>query len=206
MSFGLISLFSSSLLLSPHLPICYIPLFSNFHLNPGFYHWWLHFIFYSLGWWFFTYWCIEGSRTTPFISSFDIDLEILAWEFLMGWGFMCSSVIWERLFIPCRLLLEYDLLMTRVCTYTQKKSAVICLYLISYSIEHVLLFEGCLLGLSLRVCASFPWGLFHSLSHFHYAVWGMRVFREIFLSFVRSIVSWIRVVVLYRYESWVIFH
>ena len=37
---------------------------------------------------------------------------------------------------------------------------MICLYLISYSIEHVLLFEGCLLGLSLRVCTSFPWGHF----------------------------------------------
>ena len=49
--------------------------------------------------------------------------------------------------------LEYDLLMTRICA---KKNAVMCLYLISYFIEHVLLFEGCLLGLSLRVCVSFP--------------------------------------------------
>ena len=56
--------------------------------------------------------------------------------------------------------LEYDLLMTRICA---KKNAVMCLYLISYFIEHVLLFEGCLLGLSLRVCVSFPRGLFSLL-------------------------------------------
>ena len=37
---------------------------------------------------------------------------------------------------------------------------MICSYMISYSIEHLLLFEGCLLGLSLRVCVSFPWGIF----------------------------------------------
>ena len=52
--------------------------------------------------------------------------------------------------------LEFDLLMTRVCAYKKKKRVVICLYLISYSIEHVLLLERYLLGLSLRVCASFP--------------------------------------------------
>ena len=86
-------------------------------------------------------------------------------SFLVGWGFMCSLVIWESLFIPCNVSLEYDLLMTRACTFIIKKKkikkngVVICLYLTSYSIEHVLLFKG-LLGLSLRVCASFPWGLF----------------------------------------------
>ena len=48
----------------------------------------------------------------------------------------------------------------------KKKGVVICLYLISYFIEHVLLFEGCLLGLSLRVCASFheDFSLLESLS------------------------------------------
>ena len=78
-------------------------------------------------------------------------------SFLVGWGFMCSLVIWESLFIPCNVSLEYDVLMIRICK--KKKNAMKCLYLTSYSIEHVLLFKG-LLGLSLRVCASFPWGLF----------------------------------------------
>ena len=39
---------------------------------------------------------------------------------------------------------------------------MICLYLASYSIEHVLLFKG-LSSLSLRVCVSFPWG--------HFSLW-----------------------------------
>ena len=59
------------------------------------------------------------------------------------------------LFIHFSFSLEFDLLMTKVCAYAKEKKRVICLYLISYSIEHMLLFKG-LLGLSLRVCASFP--------------------------------------------------
>ena len=79
---------------------------------------------------------------------------------------------------------------------------MICLYLISYSIEHVLLFEGYLLGLSLRVCASFPSGIFAPWVAFVMQLEGWKFFVRV-LSFVRSFVSWIRVVVYYRYESWV---
>ena len=80
------------------------------------------------------------------------------------------------------------------------------LYLISYSIEHVLLFERCLLGLSLRVCASFPWGLFLLIESLSLCSWRDESFFVRDLSFVRYFVSWIRVGILYRYESWVTFH
>ena len=82
--------------------------------------------------------------------------------------------------------------MTRVCA-CKKNGTVICLYLISYFNEHVLLFEGCLLGLSLRICASSPWRLFAPWVTFVMLLEGWKFFMR-GLSFVRSFVSWIRVV------------
>ena len=58
----------------------------------------------------------------------------------------------------------------------KKKDAVICLYLISYSIEHLRLYWVYYWGF-VRV---FHEGFFCSLSHFRYTVGWMRVFHEIF--------------------------
>ena len=68
--------------------------------------------------------------------------------YLMGGGFTCSSVIWESLSIPYDFSLENDLLMIGVCTFIWKRkkekkiqkiknSAMICLFTIFYSNEHL---------------------------------------------------------------------
>ena len=75
---------------------------------------------------------------------------------------------------------------------------MICLYLISYSIEHMLLFKG-LLGLSLRFLLVFHED-FSLLESFSLQL-KEREFFVRFFSFVRSFVSWIRVVVPYKCES-----
>ena len=48
-SFRLIGLSFSHFLLPPHHLVCYVPLFSYFHLYLSFRYWSLHFIFSSLG-------------------------------------------------------------------------------------------------------------------------------------------------------------
>ena len=52
----------------------------------------------------------------------------------------------------------------------KKKNAMICSYKISYSIEHLLLFEGYFIGFIIEGLYEFSKRDFHSLSHFRYAV------------------------------------
>ena len=63
----------------------------------------------------------------------------------------------------------------------EKKNAMICSYMVSYSIEFLLLLKGCSLGsFDVKGLCKFSVRVFHSLSHFHYTLGGMRTFCESF--------------------------
>ena len=152
---------------------------------------------------FFTYWCILGSCITLFIPSFGIDLETLAWEVVSWDRVLCVHQWFERVYsfhVVSHWNMTYWWLEYAHVKKEKKKKAnknknqnkkrrrkkVICLYLTSYSIKHVLLFKG-LLGLSLRVCASFLWGLFLFFKPFLLCIWSVESSYE---RFMRSYASW----------------
>ena len=83
-----------------------------------------------------------------------------------------SSVIEESLFISILCLVEFRFVDTSVL---KKKSVMISLFIVAYSIEHSLIFKGCSLGyLSLSSYMSLL-RTFHFLDHLCYVFEVMRV-------------------------------
>ena len=118
------------------------------------------FIFFN--WLLFTFLVHQVSHVTPFIPPVDFDLDTLAWEVTSRLGlyicvndwswhtfgvcvwFIFSSRIEESLFISILCLVEFRFVNTSVLK--KKKCVMISLFIVAYSTEHSLIFEGCSLG------------------------------------------------------------
>ena len=163
MSFGLIGPSSSSLLLSHHYPVLshfiIFTLSYSFLLLLSLASFYSFYIFSYLDWWFFTSWCIRTVISPTLLHLWHWLRDFNLRGCLMG-GTSCVRQWFESLFILCSFSLGNDSLMVRVCTFVKKKlqwyvrtgyptPLSICSYL-----------KAILLGLSLRVCASFPGELF----------------------------------------------
>ena len=121
-------------------------------------------LFISSNWWLFTFLVHQGSHVTPFIPLVDFDLDTLAWVVTSGLGlyacvsgwsrhtfgvcvwFIFSSMIEESLFISILCSVKFRFVDTSVLIKNKNKSEMISLFIVAYSIEHSLIFEGCSLG------------------------------------------------------------
>ena len=122
MSFGLIGISSSSLLLSLYNLILFYFLVISFSFSSLLLSLFASFyLFLYLEWKFFIFWCIEDNHITF--------LRFILWHWfgdfilrgcIMGEGSHVHQWLGRAWFIPNIFLLEFDLLMIKVCTFIQK--------------------------------------------------------------------------------------